>query len=378
MKRIINIYVHEIYLQNMKKNPSRLKPLILYTSLLLISFLIGWFSQVNKKSNTTIKSEERTLLNKLLSCPPGENASSYRCTIPLVSAYIKTNNIESLFSLLKKEYETNHKVGAYCHPLGHTIGRTLFQKYGYVESLNMCDPFCADGCTMGVMEEFLAVNLADHQSKDLVVEKADKACDDFAKGDNVKRSACIHGTGHGIMPLVLYQTQDALDLCEKLNKDKGSCYDAAFMEKFLPSDPKRKVSKTNNLYEYCSSYNSDDEQKKRCFGYLPYAWKEWGKKPEEILELCSAPRVQKDGCGRGLVRLYLPSFVATDDLTFFSLYQKASVELQEPMVKYGAIYIAEYSPSKASDFCKRLEKPDHNCTNQVKSNIQSMGTQVKE
>lgn len=240
----------------MKKGSFWIKSLPVYIAILLGSFLIGWFSQSDLKQIITpqgVKNNPKILLNQLLACPPGESSSSYKCTVPLVNAYLKKNNVEPLFELIKKEYKTNPEVGNYCHPLGHTIGRAMYQKYGYVDSLNMCDPFCAAGCTMGVMESFLFANKEIHPTNDRIMEKADEACEEFAQGNIVKQAACIHGTGHGIMPLVLYKTQDALDLCKMLHSaQKGSCYDAVFMEKFLPTNPVRKVSKTKDLFEYCS------------------------------------------------------------------------------------------------------------------------------
>ena len=144
----------------------------------------------------------------------------------------------------------------------------------------------------------------------------------------------------------------------------------------MPINPSRKVAKTEDLYQYCSSYNSINEQKLRCFGYLPYAWKEWGKKPMEILKLCSAPQVDVLGCGRALSRLYLPGFRNKGDLTFFDIYNSASPQLQEPMARFGGIGIVEYLPSKGREYCRLLKKPEEACINQLKDTGRSMDIDV--
>jgi hypothetical protein len=352
----------------MKKATIRIKRHSIFFLLLLV-FLFGtlfFFSQNNQNPNIPkAVSDPKLLLGQVLSCPPGENSASYDCTVALISSYINTNDIDAFSQLVERESQTNPKVGSYCHAIGHSIGRALYQKYGYVDSLNKCSAFCAAGCTMGVMEGFLFANQAIDPTTELIVNKADTACNEYAQGDPVKHSACIHGTGHGLLPLVQYNTQNALRLCTMLPSDKGSCYDAVFMEKFLPTDPSRKIAKITDLYEYCSGYESDEELKKRCYGYLPYAWKEWGMQPDEILRRCSRNQTNKPGCARALVRIYLPGFVKSNDRTFFQLYQNASPEIQNPMVRYGAIHMVEYLPAKANLFCSLLGEANEDCKNQI-------------
>jgi hypothetical protein len=345
-----------------------------------ISLFIGFAFSNNLNSMNTkdAATNPSSLLNQLLACPGGETESSYKCTVPIITSYMQNNDIEEFIRFAEAEYQTDSKFGPHCHSVGHSIGRAMYQKYGYIDSLNKCNPFCADGCTMGVMEAFFFKNQATHPTGDLIVEKAEDACKEFAKGNPVKHAACIHGTGHAIISFVQYETKEALDLCRRIqSKEKGSCYDAVFMEKFLPSNSHRKVSETKNLYEHCSFYESDSEQKHRCFGYLPYAWRDWGKAPSEILQLCSVDDVDKQGCGRGIVRLYMPKFVKSSDLTFFKLYEKASPELQSSMKEYAAIYIVEYLPSKALYFCSLLSTSNNECIVNVNNIANSMDVKIK-
>jgi hypothetical protein len=361
------------------KNRAKFSYFALFLMALITGFFMnGWLATLGKKiAIEHAATSANTLLTRILTCPMGENAESYRCTVPLIVAYLKNNDINQLFGLLEQKSRTDEKTAAACHSLGHATGRALFETYGFVDAISKCNPFCADGCSMGVMEKFLSANLKNHVTMTDVVEKANSACEKFAKGNPVKRAACVHGTGHGIMPLVSYDTKSALDLCKEMgSKDLGSCYDAVFMEKFLPSESARKVAVTSNLYEYCTPYESEEEQKYRCFGYLPYAWKDWGKTPSQILELCLTPQVHDVGCARALVRLYIPGFITTHEMTFFDLYKKAPKRLQDPMNEFGSILVIEYNPSKARDFCIHLGKPEQACMQRMESIARTMDIQI--
>lgn len=358
----------------MKKSFSKKQHLLFFIMLAAVMLLISiyLYGPEVKKDRQGASSPE-ALLTQVLSCPQGENTKSYSCTVPYISSYLKDHDIDPFFDLLEEKTKTDTAVGAYCHSLGHSIGRGLHATYGFTEALNKCNPFCADGCTMGILESFLSSNLDQHITIEAVTEKATKACGDFSKSDPVKLAACIHGVGHGLMPLVSYDTQEGLDLCSTMQTaDKGSCYDAVFMEKFLPSDDTRKVSQTENIYEYCASYDNE-EYKFRCFGYLPYAWQTWGKTPNEVLSLCSDPEAHTEGCGWALVRLYLPGFNTRNDMTFFDLYHKSPTELKKPMYKYGSILLIEYSPSKANIFCKEVDGVYDKCLDNMEKIAQSMG-----
>lgn len=357
----------------MKKKLKSTKYKLLFIVFIIFMLFGFWLHSSKPRDENTTPS---TLLKQLLSCPPGEDKQSYKCTVPYALNYIKKgNDLVSFFALLEDKSEKDSNVNSYCHSIGHSVGHALYQAEGNIKALDQCQAVCADGCTMGVMEEMLSID--SHPTTGLILEKTNKSCEEFANGDPVKKSACIHGAGHGLIALVNYDTQKGLDLCKKMQKlDRGSCYDAIFMEKFLPTDPNRKIQKTENMYDHCKKYDSDAEQKTKCMGYLPYAWREWGLDSNKIFKLCNNAQVDQEGCGRALSRLYINEYVISNNLTYFKFYEMASPQLKSEMLRFGVIQLVEYLPSKAHDFCKRVGEAEQECKKQIKYTAQSMGIET--
>jgi hypothetical protein len=349
--------------------------------LILLTFLLFctiFLLLVNNVKITSINADE-LLLQELIRCNPGENLASYRCTVPLVSNYITTHDIGLFFNHLDTVSKNSKDINKVCHSITHSIGRALMQKEGITNALQKCKSTCVDGCSMGVIEQLMGVD-TEHVDIDIIIDKIETACINYASSDDIldkiKYTSCVHGIGHGIMPFVEYDTNKGIALCKMLNeKNQSGCIDGVFMEKFLPTNNEYVLAKTDNLYQYCSEYEQITEESRRCFGYLPYMWQSMDIDSSEMLNLCTNTSANRLGCTHGLARIYSQHFIDTKSIAIAVLYKQAPTDMKDSLLYFSLVSIVGQRKELVPNFCN-LFTADANCSQEAIRAAKEMGVSL--
>jgi hypothetical protein len=164
---------------------------------------------------------------------------TYKCngdpkSLPCLQQQYQTLTIQkgvpAAFIQLKKIYNTDATVRAYCHQLTHAIGRTEADAVNNVDAAySQGDNFCWSGYYHGVMESIVvrigAKNLTAQLPTICAQLKATKPYSFYHYN-------CVHGLGHGIMDVKDSNLPASLSMCDLLidSWEQQSCYGGAFME----------------------------------------------------------------------------------------------------------------------------------------------------
>lgn len=173
------------------------------------------------------------------------------CMDGITEQILEVKAAKELLKELDKIGKTNNEVLIGCHPLAHSIGRTIYKRaQDLQEVFEQCDHTCHSGCYHGAMERVFFPDQGGHDmhvTPAMLREKTPSVCEQFQVGYGNLRFQCLHGLGHAVVFFSDYDLIEGLKLCDLLGTewDRTSCYGGAFMEnvvnvekaKFLNNDP---------------------------------------------------------------------------------------------------------------------------------------------
>jgi hypothetical protein len=173
------------------------------------------------------------------------------CMDNISEMMLKTRSAKELLAELDGLGRNDSSVLIQCHPITHSIGRTLYKKLleenkHLADVFKECDHTCHSGCFHGAMERvFFAggIDGEDHVIPQILREKVHIVYEKFASGlhGNLKFQ-CLHGLGHAIVFFNNYDLIDSLRICDLLSTDwdASSCYGGAFMENVIASNKSKR------------------------------------------------------------------------------------------------------------------------------------------
>lgn len=113
------------------------------------------------------------------------------------------------------------------HELYHVVGASAFLQFGY-SAFGVCDSAFSFACYHGVILEAIKKN----GYTDDVLKDAAQGCLSLGK-NRTAITACIHGIGHAIMWVELYDLMSSYRACDRMFDDELDlffCYDGVSME----------------------------------------------------------------------------------------------------------------------------------------------------
>lgn len=148
-----------------------------------------------------------------------------------------------------------------CHLVGHYIGNANLVKNNFDvgKAIVSCSSSCDEGCIHGVMEGYIGRS----KNIDEALANAPKLCDSVSNNEDRIKRQCYHGLGHGIMRHNATTIEEAINLCNKIQDQKGAftCSSAAFMEYVFDNLSSNEKLFTDKLPTICKSLpNSSNEQ----------------------------------------------------------------------------------------------------------------------
>lgn len=179
----------------------------------------------------------------------------------------KTAVIAILRSILAEYRDTSE----YCHTFAHHIGEFV---YAYTknlpESLFIVDPtFCGGAAYHGIVQHFLTDQAMIGKFSPDSVDIKNLCPFDRKNPVSIDRWECLHGVGHGLASIYLYDSNKAVRRCAEFEStwEQVTCSKGLFMEIFsraskkLPSDIKE-----DDPFFPCNSI--DQQFSAPCYHYL--------------------------------------------------------------------------------------------------------------
>ncbi|MBP9813927.1 hypothetical protein KBC80_01910 [Candidatus Woesebacteria bacterium] len=111
-----------------------------------------------------------------------------------------------------------------CHDITHQLGRmSVLLGVSMKEILTSCTELCQSGCFHGAAVGWVAKGESIGKDFTSICLLPDIA--------NDKKISCIHGMGHAVTPMGLYDTKRSLSYCDTYDeKDRDNCGSGVFME----------------------------------------------------------------------------------------------------------------------------------------------------
>jgi len=291
----------------------------------------------------------------------GERASDYQCIQKRYQDLVHESGVQTAFTNLKGEYETNEFVKSNCHQITHVIGRAAIDLYGDVpESYSHGDNFCWSGYYHGAMEAVVA-----KIGPDKILDEANEIC--ASVSEDQKQSFyhynCVHGLGHGFMGMLENELFESLETCDALEDawERESCYSGVFMENIMADinpGSKTKYLKADEPLYPCNEVGS--EYKEQCYMMqTSYALKTQDSDFGKVFELCgTAEEDYRSTCYQSLGRDASGNSASDPVKTKESCMQGGDEEARLNCV-IGAVkdFISYYSSdTQAKEFCESLDR----------------------
>ncbi|HUC20097.1 MAG TPA: hypothetical protein VMR98_01220, partial [Candidatus Polarisedimenticolaceae bacterium] len=178
----------------------------------------------------------------------------------------KAKSTAVAFADLKKAYNDDPTIKAYCHQLTHAIGRaSAEQSKGVEDAYAKGDNFCWSGYYHGVME----VMVKQVGTKNIEA-KITTICSALAtkRQYSFDHYNCVHGLGHGVMAINANELFDALQKCDRFQDawEASSCHSGVFMENVMagmnPGNSTKYLKADQPLYP-CTAVG--DRYKEQCY-----------------------------------------------------------------------------------------------------------------
>ncbi len=251
--------------------------------------LENFFRNIFHKS--TLTSKESAEINS-------QKIEKYEYVKTRYSRLVRKDGAGVAIDKLTTESAADPEIGAICHDLLHTIGRTAYEKYGgFEKSIIYHKDFCNSGYIHGLFEVYFL-----EESDPLA--NIGTLCRDrsvLPRGFDVWQ--CEHGIGHGIMYFTQGDLDESIRLCQDSLSESAAvnCINGAYMEVFntevLAKEPEF-VDKENPL----KTCELRDIGKADCFIYAPvYFYGTLGMDFNQIIERCTEPGgIWRDSCMLGV------------------------------------------------------------------------------
>lgn len=195
-----------------------------------------------------------------------DKSGSMECEQQHYAELVKKKSVGSAFAELKKKYEADANIKAYCHQLTHAIGRAAAEESNGIEdAYAKGDTFCWSGYYHGVME--LMVKQVGAKK---IEAKITTICTNLAqkKQYSFDHYNCVHGLGHGVMAINANELFDSLEKCDRFQDswEASSCHSGAFMENVMAGinpGSSTKYLKTDEPLYPCTAVG--DRYKEQCY-----------------------------------------------------------------------------------------------------------------
>lgn len=166
---------------------------------------------------------------------------------------------KAAWSYLKSAAIKKGEVVDYVHELAHIIGKALYDRYG-LDGISACSKDFLYGCYHGVVSEALVERGTES------ISQIEISCMNIISERKGDPGECIHGIGHGLLPVNDINIPSALAGCDSLEVDinKEYCYQGVFMEYHLSNVP-AKIDK-ESPWSFCNQFIN--KHKSACAAYL--------------------------------------------------------------------------------------------------------------
>jgi len=320
----------------------------------LVAMLVaagGWWFYIK---NTQPQSTGQFAYN----CTAG--AESMSCLQGHYQTLAKTKGVTAAFAELKKTYESDGSVRAYCHQIAHAIGRQAAETAKDVSSAySEGDNFCWSGYYHGVMETIIrkigAANVA--AQVPLICQPLK-----LAQPYSFYHYNCVHGVGHGIMDVKQGDLFASLTVCDTLTDqwERESCYGGVFMQNVmdeLDDDHGKPDFKDDDPMYPCTAVN--DKYKEQCYlMQTSHALKVGNEDFAKVFQECRAIEpTYKDTCYQSLGRDASGNSSSDGTQTRMSCMLGADFEAQSNCI-IGAVkdFVSYYhSDQQANELCRSLD-----------------------
>ena len=234
-----------------------------------------------------------------------ECGSNETCMDNVSELLLKTRNAKELLAELDESGKKDSRILIQCHPITHSVGRTLYKKLleenkHIADVFQQCDHTCHSGCFHGAMERVFfsdgSSDGEDHVTPQILREKVPSVCEGFDQGlSGNLRFQCLHGLGHAVVFFNYYNLIDSLKLCDLLptDWDRSSCHGGAFMENVVASNKSKRLV-SNDPHFPCNML--EEKYKNSCYLMQTSRMLELGLSYEKIGKECENVESYRSTC----------------------------------------------------------------------------------
>lgn len=271
--------------------------LIIIVIVSLAATLVVYKEPVNKTMPKTISVLDIHRCNNNVTCMDG-----------ISGILLESKSAKELLAELDDLGKTDSSILVQCHPITHSVGRSLYKKLSeegkhIADVFQQCDHTCHSGCFHGAMERlFLSASQDGHITPQILREKAPTICTSFEYGlEGNLRFQCLHGLGHAILFFNNYNLTDSLKICDLLSIewDASSCYGGTFMENLVAFDKSKRYVNSDPHFP-CNAL--EEKYKEACYMMQTSRMSELGLSDTDISKECEKAGKYRGACMQSLGR----------------------------------------------------------------------------
>jgi len=141
------------------------------------------------------------------------------------------NKVSPAYAMVELKNFKNRKIIDDCHLNAHFIGEAALEKYDFDvgKAFASCEFGCIEGCFHGVMEGYVRYEADPYTVTSKIKNMCASVSSSNQEVENLLRSQCAHGIGHGLVAHDFLPVDEALVACRGIDYE-GRCMGGAIME----------------------------------------------------------------------------------------------------------------------------------------------------